>query len=52
MDLTGVLVDEDVPNCPICGSPIYITDAVLFAQTMGKMFLAHAYCGDIEFYNA
>jgi hypothetical protein len=52
VDLNGIVSEDEIPVCPICGSPIQITDTVLIAQALNELFLVHVYCGDIEFYDA
>jgi len=55
MDLTsldGLLGEEEIPVCPMCGLPIYVGEDALVAMANARMCLVHYACGDVEFFNA
>lgn len=51
-NLDGIVAEEEVPVCPVCGFPIEIDHQFLIAQAEGLLFIVHYECGNIDFYNA
>lgn len=52
VDLTGIVEEQEMPVCPVCGQPIWATEYVALATVDNLICLIHYYCGDIEFFNA
>lgn len=50
INLDGII--EDIPVCPVCGTPIEDSQDCLIAYSEGFLFLVHYECGDIEYYDA